>query len=72
MSVATQEDASRNAYTAWQKAVAGVLAKSRKVDIADLPEDPEHLLDFTTYDGVTVSPLYGVRDELPENPLPGA
>ena len=61
-----------NAYTAWQKAVAGVLAKSRKVDIADLPEDPEHLLDFTTYDGVTVSPLYGVRDELPENPLPGA
>ncbi len=71
VSIASQEDASRSAYAAWQKAVAGVLAKSRKVDIADLPENPEHLLDFTTYDGVTVSPLYGTHDERAENPLPG-
>lgn len=72
MSIASQEDASRRAYTAWQKAVAGVLAKSRRVDIADLPEDPEHLLDATTYDGVTIAPLYGALDETPENSLPGS
>lgn len=71
MSIASQEDASNSAYVAWQKAVAGVLAKSRRVDVADLPEDPEHLLDTTTYDGVTISPLYGVRDEEPESSLPG-
>ncbi len=71
MSVASQEDASRSAYAAWQKAVAGVLAKSRRVDVADLPEDPERLLETTTYDGVTISPLYGTRDERPEPPLPG-
>lgn len=67
----SQTDASRSAYAAWQKAVAGVLAKSRRVDVSDLPADPEHLLDTTTYDGVTVSPLYGPRDEEPESPLPG-
>lgn len=72
MSIASQEDASRRAYTAWQKAVAGVLAKSRRVDITDLPEDPEHLLDATTYDGVTIAPLYGALDETPENSLPGS
>lgn len=76
MPIASQEDASQDAasssaYAAWQRAVAGVLAKSRRVDVADLPADPEHLLDSTTYDGVTVSPLYGTRDEVPENPLPG-
>ncbi|KZF12980.1 MAG: methylmalonyl-CoA mutase family protein [Rhodococcus sp. (in: high G+C Gram-positive bacteria)] len=69
---ASQEDASRSAYAAWQKAVAGVLAKSRRVDIEDLPSDPEHLLDTTTYDGVTIHPLYGSLDEQPEAPLPGA
>lgn len=71
MSVASQEDASRSAYAAWQKAVAGVLAKSRKVDITDLPADPEHLLDTTTYDGVTIHPLYGTAQERVEDPLPG-
>ncbi|MEO7078854.1 MAG: methylmalonyl-CoA mutase subunit beta, partial [Rhodococcus sp. (in: high G+C Gram-positive bacteria)] len=71
MPIASQEDASRTAYAAWQKAVAGVLAKSRRVDVADLPEDPERLLETTTYDGVTISPLYGPRDEHPENALPG-
>lgn len=71
MSIASQEDASRSAYAAWQKAVAGVLAKSRRVDVADLPDDPERLLEVTNYDGVTVSPLYGPRDEKDEDPLPG-
>ncbi|WP_415974835.1 methylmalonyl-CoA mutase small subunit [Rhodococcus sp. 077-4] len=71
MSIASHEDAARSAHAAWQKAVAGVLAKSRRVDVADLPDDPEHLLDSTTYDGITVSPLYTAFDERPEGPLPG-
>ncbi|MFC8180335.1 methylmalonyl-CoA mutase family protein [Rhodococcus sp. NPDC057297] len=68
---ASQDDASISAYVVWQKAVAGVLAKSRRVDVADLPVDAEHLLDAVTYDGVSIAPLYGVRDEQPEHPLPG-
>ncbi|MBJ7351710.1 MAG: methylmalonyl-CoA mutase small subunit [Rhodococcus sp.] len=71
MSIASHEDAARSAHAAWQQAVAGVLAKSRRVDVADLPADPEHLLDSTTYDGITVSPLYTAFDERPEGPLPG-
>jgi len=64
------EDAAR-AYSEWQQAVAGVLAKSRRVDAAELGPEPQKLLETTTYDGVTVSPLYSGRDELPEAPLPG-
>ncbi|WP_032382057.1 methylmalonyl-CoA mutase small subunit [Rhodococcoides fascians] len=71
MSIASHEDAACSAHAAWQQAVAGVLAKSRRVDVADLPADPEHLLDSTTYDGITVSPLYTAFDERPEGPLPG-
>ncbi|NKY85172.1 methylmalonyl-CoA mutase family protein [Nocardia veterana] len=58
-------------YAAWRKGVAGVLAKSRKVDAAELGDEPERLLAVTNYDGVTVAPLYTRRDELPEQPLPG-
>ncbi|MFH5210271.1 methylmalonyl-CoA mutase family protein [Antrihabitans spumae] len=58
-------------YAAWQRAVAGVLAKSRRVDVGELPENPEKLLDVRTYDGVTVSPLYTVLDEQAETALPG-
>ncbi|MET9029258.1 methylmalonyl-CoA mutase family protein [Nocardia sp. NPDC004168] len=58
-------------YGAWRKGVAGVLAKARRVDVSELPEEPERLLDETTYDGLTVAPLYTRRDELPEQPLPG-
>ncbi|CCQ16528.1 Methylmalonyl-CoA mutase small subunit [Rhodococcus sp. AW25M09] len=71
MSIASHEDAARSAHASWQRAVAGVLAKSRRVEVADLPADPEHLLDSTTYDGITVSPLYTGFDERPESPLPG-
>ena len=71
MSIASHEDAARSAHAAWQKAVAGVLAKSRRVEVADLPADAEHLLDSTTYDGITVSPHYTAFDERPEGPLPG-
>ncbi|MET7768845.1 methylmalonyl-CoA mutase family protein [Nocardia sp. NPDC005366] len=59
-------------YAAWRKGVAGVLAKARRVEVAELPEEPERLLAETTYDGLTVAPLYTRRDELPEQPLPGA
>ncbi|MBF6170886.1 methylmalonyl-CoA mutase family protein [Nocardia blacklockiae] len=58
-------------YAAWRKGVAGVLAKSRRVEAAELGDEPERLLDVTTYDGLTVAPLYTRRDELPEQPLPG-
>ncbi|MGY5308566.1 methylmalonyl-CoA mutase family protein [Nocardia gipuzkoensis] len=58
-------------YAQWRKGVAGVLAKARRVDVTELPEEPERLLDETTYDGLTVAPLYTRRDELPEQPLPG-
>ncbi|MFC9895724.1 methylmalonyl-CoA mutase family protein [Nocardia sp. NPDC127579] len=59
-------------YAAWRKGVAGVLAKARRVEIAELPDEPEKLLEETTYDGLTIAPLYTSRDELPEQPLPGA
>ncbi|MQY30396.1 methylmalonyl-CoA mutase family protein [Nocardia aurantia] len=58
-------------YAAWRKGVAGVLAKARRVEVSELPAEPERLLDVTTYDGLTVAPLYTRRDELPEQPLPG-
>lgn len=58
-------------YGAWRKGVAGVLAKARRVEITDLPDEPERLLEQTTYDGLTVAPLYTLRDERPELPLPG-
>jgi methylmalonyl-CoA mutase len=56
---------------AWRRAVAGVLAKARRVDAADLGDTPERLLDTTTYDGVTLAALYTPADQLPEPPLPG-
>ncbi|GAB2729802.1 methylmalonyl-CoA mutase family protein [Nocardia thraciensis] len=58
-------------YAAWRKGVAGVLAKARKVDASELGDEPEQLLEASTYDGLTVAPLYTRRDELPEQPLPG-
>ncbi|NKY54645.1 methylmalonyl-CoA mutase family protein [Nocardia flavorosea] len=59
-------------YPAWRKGVAGVLAKTRKVDAAELGAEPEKLLNQSTYDGLDIAPLYTRRDELPEQPLPGA
>ena len=58
-------------YAAWQKAVAGVLAKSRRVDISEIPADAPSLLAQTTYDGATIAPLYTPADEQPEPALPG-
>ncbi len=55
----------------WRSAVAGVLAKSARKEPAELGDEPEHLLDASTYDGFAIRPLYTAFDELPEPSLPG-
>lgn len=55
----------------WYKAVAGVFARVRKQDVADVPLDVWKKLIKTTYDGVDVRPLYTRADDLPEAPAPG-
>jgi len=54
----------------WQRLVAGVLAKS-----GALPEDfdgaPESLLTSTTYDGITIQPLYTADSGDPVAGYPG-
>ena len=55
----------------WRSAVAGVLAKSTRCDPADLPAEPERLLDSSTYEGFAVRPLYTSLDEVAEQRLPG-
>jgi methylmalonyl-CoA mutase len=55
----------------WREGVAGVLAKSTRRDVSDLPAEPERLLDTDTYEGFPVRPLYTELDAKPESPLPG-
>jgi len=55
----------------WRSAVTAVLAKSTRRDPADLPAEPERLLDSPTYDGFPIRPLYTSLDALPEPALPG-
>jgi methylmalonyl-CoA mutase len=55
----------------WREAVAGVLAKSTRRDVADLPAEPERLLDTPTYEGFDVHALYTALDAQPEPALPG-
>lgn len=57
---------------AWYKAVAGVFARVRRQDVADVPLDVWQKLIKTTYDGVDVNPLYTRADDLAEAPVPGA
>ena len=66
MSGQVEEDRAR-----WRGAVAQVLAKSSRKDPADLPAEPERLLDTATYEGFDVRALYTSLDGLPEAPLPG-
>ena len=61
----------RDRYARWQENVAGVLAKSTRKAVEDLPADPERLLDSPTYDGFPVRPLYTSLDGLAEPALPG-
>lgn len=56
----------------WRSAVAGVLAKTTRRDPADLPAEPERLLDSATYDGFPIRPLYTSADEHREPSLPGS
>ena len=55
----------------WRSAVAGVLAKSTRREPADLPGEPERLLDSPTYEGFAIRPLYTSLDAQDEPPLPG-
>lgn len=55
----------------WRSAVADVLTKSNRRDPADLPADPERLLDSPTYEGFDVHALYTALDGVEEPPLPG-
>ncbi len=58
----------------WRTAVAGVLAKSTKLDgteIEALGPEPEQMLETLTYEAVAIRALYTALDELPEPPLPG-
>lgn len=55
----------------WRAAVAAVLAKGRKADPADLPPEPERLLDTPTYEGFAIRPLYTSLDAVAEPALPG-
>lgn len=71
VSHASQAESAARDYAAWQQAVAAVLAKARRVDVSELPAEPERLLDTPTYDGVTIAPLYTRRDETAETALPG-
>jgi methylmalonyl-CoA mutase len=55
----------------WRSQVAGVLAKSTRRDPADVPAEPERLLDTPTYEGFPIRSLYTALDARPEGPLPG-
>ncbi|OBB13118.1 methylmalonyl-CoA mutase small subunit [Mycobacteriaceae bacterium 1482268.1] len=67
-----QESGLAESRQQWRSAVAGVLSKSTRRDPADLPPEPERLLDSPTYEGFPIRALYTSLDELPEPPLPGA
>ena len=73
MSIQTSADPAgmQQGLSRWRSAVAAVLAKSTRRDPADLPAEPERLLDSPTYEAFPVRPLYTSLDELPEPPLPG-
>ncbi len=55
----------------WRSAVAGVLAKSLRREVDDLPAEPERLLDSPTYEGFPIRPLYTSVDDHDETALPG-
>jgi methylmalonyl-CoA mutase len=64
-------DSGESDIARWRSAVAGVVAKSARRDLADLPAEPERLLDSPTYEGFPIRPLYTSLDALPEPALPG-
>lgn len=64
-------DELRDAFSAWERDVVKVLAKSSRKDPAELAGDAWRTLIHTTPDGLEVDPLYTPLDELPEQPAPG-
>ncbi|MBN9643479.1 methylmalonyl-CoA mutase family protein [Corynebacterium mendelii] len=58
-------------YQNWYKAVAGVFARVRRTDVAEIPLDVWKKLIKTTYDGIDVRPLYTRADDLDELAAPG-
>ncbi len=68
----TRSSVAESERARWRSAVAGVLAKSTRRDAAELPEEPERLLDSPTYDGFDIRPLYTGADQRAEPPLPGS
>ncbi len=66
-----QESGLQESKQRWRSAVAGVLAKSTRRDPADLPPEPESLLDSPTYEGFPIRALYTSLDDSAEQPLPG-
>ncbi|WP_123026378.1 methylmalonyl-CoA mutase small subunit [Mycolicibacterium stellerae] len=66
-----QESGLQESRLRWRSAVAGVLAKSTRRDPADLPPEPESLLDSPTYEGFPIRALYTSLDGSAEQPLPG-
>ena len=66
-----QETGLQESERRWRSAVAAVLAKSTRRDPADLPPEPERLLDSPTYEGFPIRALYTSLDDLAEPPLPG-
>src|SRR3954447_11188532 len=67
-----QESGLRESKQRWRSAVAAVLAKSTRRDPADLPPEPETLLDSPTYEGFPIRALYTSLDASAQQPLPGA
>jgi methylmalonyl-CoA mutase len=65
------ESGLRESKQHWRSAVAGVLAKANRRDPADLPPEPERLLDSPTYEGFPIRALYTSLDDVAEPPLPG-
>lgn len=55
----------------WYRAVAKVLARSRKQDPADVPDDAWTSLIQHTYDQIDVNPLYTRADQAAEVSAPG-
>lgn len=58
-------------FSAWEKDVVKVLAKSSRTEPGDMPADAWRSLVYTTPDGIDVNPLYTGLDETPEPPAPG-
>jgi methylmalonyl-CoA mutase len=54
----------------WRRLVEGVLAKSGALP-ADFHGSVEDLIESTTYDGITVKPLYTAEDVAPPSGFPG-